>query len=289
MTQKNDIYRLYWVVLVIGGLFFNGSAKAQETRTGVNTRNPQGILHVDGKGDNPKNTAPTAQQAANDVLIDDKGFIGVGTLNPKVKLDLRSVVDYNAFGLGTTNLSAATAEEGAIRYEANEKKIQSSDGVNWITTIVPPTKAVVVARMGNSFSVAKNQDVVITGWDEIHDLTNSFNPSTGQFTAPRDGVYSFMLTFNFVTGDVAKGSQVEVQFARSNGTILARSYKTFGKSMRPTQAGGAANITLSLKQGDVIVPRIRQNITLSGSRSLRTHTDYSHPNGGFNNLTIIEY
>lgn len=282
-------HTLCWLSVVVIGVLLISSPIIAQTQTGVNTRNPQGILHVDGKGDNPKNTTPTAQQAANDVLIDNKGFIGVGTLNPKVKLDLRSVVDYNAFGLGTTNLSAATAEEGAIRYEANEKKIQSSDGVNWITTIVPPTKAVVVARMGNSFSVAKNQNVVISGWDEIHDLTNSFNPSTGQFTAPRDGVYSFMLTFNFVTGDVVRGSQVEVQFAKSNGEILARSYKTFGKSMRQTQAGGAANITLSLKQGDVIVPRIRQNITPSGSRGLRTSNDYSHPNGGFNNLTIIEY
>lgn len=297
MTQKNDIYKLYWVALVIGGLFFNGSAKAQETRTGVNTRNPQGVLHVDGKGDNYKTGVPTEEQAANDVVVTEQGLVGVGILQPTVKLDLRSVKDHNALGLGTTTMSAAEAQAGAVRYEATQKKIQTSDGVVWETTIVPPVKAVVIARMGQSFSVARQSEVVISGWDEIRDMSNSFTPSTGVFAVPRDGVYTFLLTYNFLGGDVVQGSRVEVQFVNQSNTVLARSYKTFGKShygtngarTLSTQVGGAANITLQLAAGTEVRARIWQNITPSGSRGLRVSSDYADPNGGFNNLTIIEH
>lgn len=273
-------------MLMIAVLLGSTAVMAQ---TGINTRNPIGVLHVDGAKDNPVTGVPTAAQAQNDFIVTNTGFIGVGVINPLVKLDLRSAGTKNAFGLGNTTMTAPDAGMGAMRYHTPDEKIQVSDGVQWDYTYIPPVKAVVVARMANPFTVNRNTNVNITGWDEVRDMANNFDPVSGEFRAPRDGVYTFLMTFNFVTGPIVAGSRVEVQFVNSSGTVLGRSYKTFGKSHRDTQAGGSATVTLKLTAGTTVRPRMWHNITSSGGRALRTHADYSSPNGGFNNLTIIEH
>lgn len=268
-------------------------------QTGINTRNPIGVLHVDGAKDNPVTGVPTAAQAQNDFIVTNTGFIGVGVINPLVKMDLRSAGTKNAFGLGNTTMTAPDAGMGAMRYHTPDKKIQVSDGVQWDYTYIPPVKAVVVARMGNAFSVARATNVVLNGWDEIRDMANNFDPVSGVFTAPRAGVYTFLLTYNFWGGQVQAGSRVEALFlsgSSGTGTVLARSYKTFGKAHNGntgralnTQAGGSASITLELAEGATVRAALWQNITPSGARGLRVSSDYASSNGGFNNLTIIEH
>ncbi|MDP9959733.1 hypothetical protein [Chryseobacterium lathyri] len=254
---------------------------------GINTSNPLGALHVDGAKDNIASTTPA--QISNDLVITNTGFIGAGVLNPIVKLDMRSAGLQNAVGLGTTTMTANAAGAGAVRYEPTQAKFQVSDGNVWEAAIILPTKAVVVARMTNPFSVAYNSDVNITGWNEVRDLSNSFDPITGIFTAPRAGVYTFLMTYNFVSGSVASSSEVTSQFySPSTASILARSYKTFARSNEDAQVGGSAAITVSLTANQTVRPQLNQNITGSGARALRANADWTHPDAGFNNLTIIE-
>lgn len=54
----------------------------------VNTSNPLGLFHVDGKGDN--STPPLPEQKLNDFVITKDGNVGIGTVSPTSKLHISS-------------------------------------------------------------------------------------------------------------------------------------------------------------------------------------------------------
>ncbi len=262
-----------------------------QTMTGVGTRNPQGAFHVDGRKDNAKTGAPSAAQAVNDFIVTNKGLVGVGNITPKVKLDLRSDSLQNAIGLGTTNLPAATAGAGAMRYYPYNggSDLQYSDGENWISIFVAPQKASVIAQLRSAQTIPSKKETIISNWTEIEDITSSFNPSTGAFVAPRDGVYSFVLTLNFVNGSIISGSYIQVQFVDTNNSSSVKVIRSFGESSRTSQAGITQTATLMLTKGATVMPQVYYTFLNSGSRALRIDANQNNPNGGFNNLMIIEH
>ncbi|WP_278354214.1 hypothetical protein [Chryseobacterium gleum] len=291
-------------LLILPFCFFTYVFNAQ---IGIGTNNPLGSLHVDGAKDNPASGVPTSAQLSNDVIINKTtGFIGAGVLNPLVQLDMRSAGSENSLGLGTTSMSAVAAGAGATRYDVNNipvgAKIQVSDGAVWNKVYLAPQKAVVVVRKIVSQSIPTATPTTITNWSEVRDMSNSFDPSTGEFTAPRNGTYTFLLTFNFTGAVINDGSRVESQFYNpATGIVLATVYKTFGQSMtgtaddanatRSTQAGGSSTVTLTLTAGTKVSARLYQNLT-SGAIPLRVtsnSSDPANPDDGFNNLTIIEH
>lgn len=50
-------------------------------QVGINTQTPQGVFHVDGKGD-----TSGSSNISDDILIDNNGNMGIGTLTPTAKL-----------------------------------------------------------------------------------------------------------------------------------------------------------------------------------------------------------
>lgn len=70
------------------------SATIGHAQLGINTTNPQAIFHVDGANDNPEAGSTNAEQEANDVVINNTGNMGIGTITPTAKLDV----------VGSTNL-----------------------------------------------------------------------------------------------------------------------------------------------------------------------------------------
>ena len=67
----------------------NGLLLAQ---VGINTTNPQAILHIDGAKNNPATGVPTATQQTDDFAITSTGSIGIGTIAPdsSAALDIKS-------------------------------------------------------------------------------------------------------------------------------------------------------------------------------------------------------
>ena len=262
-----------------------------QTMTGAGTRNPQGTFHVDGRKDNAKVGVPSVAQTTNDFIVTNSGLVGVGNITPKVKLDLRSDSLQNAIGLGTTTLSAAAAGAGAMRYyrHSGGSDLQYSDGENWISIFVAPQKVSVIAQLRSAQTIPAKKETIIGNWTEIEDITSSFNSSTGAFVAPRDGIYSFILTLNFVNGSILPGSYIQVQFVDASNSSSVKVIRSFGESSRTSQAGITQTSTLILTKGAIVMPQVYYTFLNSGSRALRVDTNQNNPDGGFNNLMIIEH
>ncbi|WP_048508978.1 hypothetical protein [Chryseobacterium sp. FH2] len=58
------------------------------SQVGINTSNPQGMLHIDGAKDNPETGAPNAIQQANDFTVTSAGKVGIGTIIPSSNLHI---------------------------------------------------------------------------------------------------------------------------------------------------------------------------------------------------------
>lgn len=63
------------------------------SQVGISTPNPQGSFHVDGAKDNVSTGVPTVAQQSNDFVVLSNGNVGVGTVNPSNKLDIRSTTN----------------------------------------------------------------------------------------------------------------------------------------------------------------------------------------------------
>lgn len=56
-------------------------------QVGINTKNPLGIFHIDGKADN-SSTSITSDQALNDFVVTSEGNVGIGSITPNNKLSV---------------------------------------------------------------------------------------------------------------------------------------------------------------------------------------------------------
>ncbi|MCD9617290.1 hypothetical protein [Chryseobacterium gleum] len=77
-------------IIISSGMLFSSLAFSQ---VGINTPNPQGSFHVDGAKDNVSTGVPTVAQQSNDFVVLSNGNVGVGTVNPSNKLDIRSTTN----------------------------------------------------------------------------------------------------------------------------------------------------------------------------------------------------
>ncbi|MDC8107054.1 hypothetical protein ACNFU2_19500 [Chryseobacterium sp. PTM-20240506] len=77
-------------------------------QVGINTSNPQAILHVDGGKDNEKTGVPTVTQQANDFVITSGGNVGVATITPDPSADLTLASDNKGFLVNRVALKSTT-------------------------------------------------------------------------------------------------------------------------------------------------------------------------------------
>ena len=95
------------------------AARAQTGIIGINTDNPQGVLHIDGAS-TTETTNPAASegsiisagQATDDVVVDASGRVGVGLLAPEIKTKLDILPSSTAGSI----LRIADGTQGAGKY-----------------------------------------------------------------------------------------------------------------------------------------------------------------------------
>lgn len=79
------------------------------SQVGINTANPQSLLHIDGLKDNNLTGIPTIVQQLNDFSITNSGNVGIGTTNPVIKLEIN-----NGTVNGSVKIIDGTQGEGKV-------------------------------------------------------------------------------------------------------------------------------------------------------------------------------
>ncbi|MBP2615242.1 hypothetical protein [Chryseobacterium jejuense] len=266
-------------------LFF--SSTQIDAQVGFYTNTPLQPLQIDAAKDN--GMAPDPTKLSNDVVVSATGNLGLGVLNPITKVDLRSPDNKGLIGLGAGTQSPSEADIGAIRYNTGGF-LEYSDGEQWIALpLTPPAKALVNANKNTAQSIGNNATVYLSGWTETVDLgttpNGDFDPSTGIFTAPRDGFYLVSFNITLANGTIPKNTFIETAIESDRNIENIQTYKTIN-SYPAFQAGtvsnyisGNCNAIFNLKTGNTIKFSVKHNI---GS-ARNTLND-----GKFNNLSISE-
>ncbi|WP_139262049.1 hypothetical protein [Dysgonomonas macrotermitis] len=262
--------------LLLIGIFHLGITYAQ---VGINTDTPEAMLHIKSG----ESTATT--NALNIVNSDNTGIFTVrndgyiitsGVHNAVSPLDLRDGIDNSIIGIGQSSQTAATANEGAIKYET--KLLYCSDGTDWHQLASNPIKAYVIADVLNPVQqFSHNVESEISDWNLTTDLTNSFNTTTGEFTAPRSGIYTFSLVLTLSDDKITQFSSFNVYWRMFSSVIkCTSSFNTTSTKSLPVSV--LCTGSFAMNTNEVLKASVLQ--TFGGNRSLKS--------GGYNNLTIIE-
>ncbi|MBF6644131.1 MULTISPECIES: hypothetical protein [Chryseobacterium] len=301
MMKYNELNKV--IRIIVPFLFWGGYTQAQ-----IGLGIPDPINPVEIKTD------------AGKVIVDKNGKLGVLVSNPKVAVDLRSGTN-GAIAIGNTNKTAVQAGAGALRYVASpaigvKGYLEFSDGTNWVSFFPKGKPRIVVmanknsqdtyvfesatpSEIGAKSGIVQRRSSYLTNWSEKLDSdsgvpTNNFDPATGEFIAPRTGVYFATFTFALQSSQVNTGgnNQTEAIWEVRNpaGTITQR-VKTnngyasdTGGSPNAVPVGSACTVSVYLNKGDKLRPFTWITVAFDGTIS---QFDISG-GGAYNSLTIVE-
>lgn len=268
---------------------------------------------------NPASTNAVEINTTEKVIIDKTGKMGVGVAAPKTAIDLRNGAN-GSMAIGMTNQTAAEAGAGAMRYNPNpaigvQGYIEYSDGTVWVP-ILPygkPRIIVMAEKTNNNSTVFETglwpigdytdgipgrSSAYLTSWTEKLDSDSgqprtNFNPATGEFIAPRAGVYFVTFTFALAPSQVNTSfgqNQTEAIWeVRNASNAVIQRIKTnngypqdTGNPPNAVIVGSASTASLYLNAGDKLRPFVWINVSWDPDKRPLLNT------GGYNVLTIVE-
>ncbi|KYH06635.1 hypothetical protein A1704_23425 [Chryseobacterium cucumeris] len=156
-------------ILLLISLLVSFAAKSQ---FGINTPNPQTLLHIDGAKDNPITGIPSTLQQSNDFVVTSAGNVGIGTISPAAKLHTTgnmvlgtSLPSSGALGYGTVVRNNTTGELRTASSNSGNNFMFNS-----ITYQLDNVNGDYISNFNTNIDSAQ-YDLIIVG--------NSFNPATG--------------------------------------------------------------------------------------------------------------
>lgn len=250
--------RLISKIIFIACLYSTPLLFAQVGNVGVNTINPQQILHIDGASTvattNPSAGMITPLQASDDVVIDTYGNLGIGRIDPVTKLDIKSLT------AGAIRINDGTERLGRVLVSDadgnTEWKQMSNTWYAYLADAALPHLAAATVRKYTNY---------VTGYIS-NQLLGEANTVTGEITVPFTGMYT--ITFFGAMSNSRSSTAIayvgDFQLsARSLTSTTVWESKTFGYS----NFGSSffATTSLSLDAGTVLSLSVDETLGNSAS------------------------
>lgn len=201
------------------------------TQVGINTNNPQGTLHVDGAKDNPVSGVPTVTQQANDISVTPAGNLGIGTVTPNAKLEIKGKVSVSPDGAG--NASSIDYYENTLN-GSNKVSLQAPANLSADRSITLP------ANMPQSGYVLITDGLGVTSWGSI-------NPSTSTLASVSLNDFSLGLVAVTPNNGSTVGQNTNQRFFQRFDTVVTDPNGTFtsGNSTYTYRAPQAGNYLIT--------------------------------------------
>lgn len=110
-------------------------------QVGINTKNPQGILHIDAKDNTSGNT-----NSDDDIIVTQDGNLGIGTLNPTTKLHIVS----SSIGKGFALQDGSQGSNYILVSDNNGNAYWTESEVSQFT-IIPSATSPTTTFAGNTY------------------------------------------------------------------------------------------------------------------------------------------
>lgn len=202
MTMKN-------LLLLMTFLSVLGQSNAQ---VGINTKNPQGVFHIDGRSSaattNPDTGPPSAVQQLDDFLVNIKGEVGVGTTNPQAKLHIED---------GATVAAPKTVLKIVDGNQAKDRVLTVVDAAGNAQWKDLPSSF----KLGQVYGTTVLPGQTFTGYK----LITGFS-----FKAPVAGYYSFEIRWwgeYLFTGNTQPGLETATHFYLLKNGVLTDEYEAY--------------------------------------------------------------
>lgn len=212
---------------------------------GVNTLNPFGVFHVDGKGDNNTKGTPTPSQQTNDFIVTENGDIGIGITSPEAKLHIYSTED---------PLKIEGLEQGDI-YKNNILLLDNNDNLLKAPSIqklsIPSPTVLILENTLNNFLInaipgAQYAVPMKMIRNSIEGLTYNENSATINFP---EGTYQLIFDYEATHPNCTISSYfVDFPSIESQKRARVHSVTTHLKTKAQTNHGGTFSYNTIIKQ-----------------------------------------